>query len=133
MKEVRRSIVRICFDWQKSQPKRFMVIAGVIISFKTDGSAVILANSEFFENKTKFVVNFPNETGYEEEKHEVSTDSMNLRDEFYIFTLKPNKVGYIQPARFETNPLKRGEEIDAFIFPREGYITATGYCRGSVV
>lgn len=54
-----------------------MVIAGIIISINADGSAVIAADATIFTKKLKFVVNFPNATGYEEQALSVSNDLVN--------------------------------------------------------
>lgn len=109
-----------------------MVIAGVIISINADGSAVIVADATFFKKKLKFVVNFPNATGYEDQALSVSDDLVNDGVDFCTFTLKPSEDGYIKPVRFETQPVKQGDEVNAFVFPREGFITPTAYCRGSI-
>ncbi|KAG0531232.1 hypothetical protein BDA96_04G006100 [Sorghum bicolor] len=140
--EVRRSIVRISFDWMpKSKDRRFMVIAGIILSIKDDGSAVIAANSTFFGMRKNFAVNFPNATGYEEgqklvavrkRKKSAVLAAFESAEGFYIFDAKPRENGYIKAVRFETQSVQVGDPVDSFVFPREGYITPTGYCRGSV-
>lgn len=120
-----------------------MVIAGIILSIKDDGSAVIAANSIFFGMKKTFAVNFPNARGYEEEqKLTVRKPNKSVKgvlaayesaEGFYIFDAKPRENGYIKAVRFETQSVQVGDLVDSFVFPREGYITPTGYCRGSII
>ncbi|RCV30837.1 hypothetical protein SETIT_6G127900v2 [Setaria italica] len=134
MEQVRKSIVRISFDWKpKPEDKRFMVIAGIILSIEDDGSAVIAANSKFFGMKKRFVVNFPNATGYEQEQELDVRKPIKSAGGFYIFAAKPSENGYIKAVRFETQSVQVGDPVHSFVFPREGYITPTGYCRGSVI
>lgn len=135
--------MRISFNWMpKPVDKQFMVIAGIILSIKDDGSAVIAANSQFFGLKRTFEVNFPNAGGYEQkQKLTVRKPNKSAKgilaayesvEGFYIFDAKPRENGYIKAARFQTQSVQVGDHVDSFVFPREGYITPTGYCRGSV-
>lgn len=110
-----------------------MVIAGIILSIEDDGSAVIAANSKFFGMKKRFVVNFPNATGYEQEQELDVRKPIKSAGGFYIFAAKPSENGYIKAVRFETQSVQVGDPVHSFVFPREGYITPTGYCRGSVM
>lgn len=133
VQEVRRSIVRICFDWKKKEGYKVLVIPGIILSIDVNGNATIAANATFFIGKKfRCVVNFPNSIGYED-GIELSYDSVINGDNFSTFTLRPSGDGYIKPVKFEVQPVHIGDEVSAFVFPRESFVTPTGYCGGVIL
>lgn len=139
IKEVRKSIVRISFDWGKDwEPIKkgddaIVVIPGIIISITDDGRSLILADCRFFKKSTNFKVNFPGVTGYEQEVECLTNDMVNYVEDYATFYLKPNNANYIQAATFECEAQNEGDRVHAFIFPREHQITPIGYCAGSIM
>ncbi|KAF2914004.1 hypothetical protein DAI22_10g130400 [Oryza sativa Japonica Group] len=144
MDQVRSSIVRLRFIWEKEEKQddstviiktQHMVIPGIIISISGREEAVMIANATFFNNKKSqlnFWVSFPNSTGYEQERS-VPFSEVVLEDEFFCtFTLKPIEGGFIKPIQFEIQPVKRMDEVHSFVFPREEYITPTSYPNGFI-
>lgn len=126
--------MRICFDWMKEEEGyEVMVIPGIILSVD-NGSATVAANSTFFKmNLERCVVNFPNSTGGYEDGIILSNDSVVTGDQFCTFTLRPRNSGYIEPVKFEIQPVNEGDKVNSFVFPRENYITPTAYPGGFIL
>ncbi|CAN6244002.1 unnamed protein product [Urochloa humidicola] len=145
MDQVHRSVVRILFpEWIKPEKKKrlsknekkkeiidWMVIPGVILSVDT-GNALIAANSTFFKKRLRCVVNFPNAAGYED-GIDLDYKLVDCGEHFCTFTLRPREDGYIQAVKFETQPVNKNDEVKAFVFPRESFITPVGFPEGFII
>lgn len=131
--EVRRSIVQIRFIWMENKKNyEVMVIPGVIISID-DGKATIIANSTFFKKGLPYFIHFPNADSYEEVGFKPPVDLVVRGRNFFTLTVPTNGAGYIKPVKFEEQPISVGDQINAFVFPRETYITQATYLRGFIL
>lgn len=136
--EVRRSIVRISFDWlkvwspKKENDEAVMVLTGTILSV-SEGKAQILADATFFKKSKKFKVYFPDATGYETEIECSVKDVKYVLRKFAVFSVELNKHDYVSSATFEMIYPIDGESVHTFVFPREKQPTPVGYPPGSVI
>jgi hypothetical protein len=123
---VRKSVARISFKWRTTRNNKkenlTVVICGIIISIKDDGTCLVIANPTFFREKNcPFVVNLPNSTGYDDVP--VTPSAKFLDGTFSFLVLRAND--YVQPVTLETRAVQTCEDVNAFVFPREDYFMPT--------
>jgi hypothetical protein len=145
--QVRKSIIRISFQWKSRDPELSelpdkdkyidVVIPGIILSKVKSVFCSVIADATFFvqeKPETKsFQYYFPkSDGGYKKSRFRPRITPTD--DGFCLLEFKKDyddKV--IQPIQFETSPVKVGEHVYSFVFPRESYITKTGYSPGTVM
>lgn len=142
IQDVRRGIVRICFDWNNG----VVIISGLIIR-RNGNSYEILANGQFLKESKKnkkenFVVRFPTSTQElygQEITVQVNSPNVRVIDGFIKFDLTPHETeaaiihGYVRPVTFEMEDIPRETNVDVFYFPRERKVTSAIYSQGSMV
>lgn len=131
--EVRKSIVRISFSVNSVH----MVIAGVV-NFINGQYVEIVAESTLIEKckQRSFIINFPEKSGYSKDIV-VCRSSLRTYKSITKFVVKYRDFEYdrsfIKKVQFGTQSLKECDDVDVFIFPREKFITPTGYWPGSII
>lgn len=132
----RKSVARISFKW-RPRPTRnnkkdtlTVVISGVIVSIKDDGTCLVVADPIFFQEKNcPFVVNLPTATGYDAVP--VAPSAKFLGNAFCTLVLPAND--YVRPVTVETRAVETCDGVSALVFPQKAFLTPTGYVPGHVV
>lgn len=144
IKEVRKSVVRISFKWrvkrevvkdgEEDTELQTIVHSGIIASIN-DSGCLVITTSVFFkceEFPENFCVHLPNEDGYGP-PITLPSAGLNIGNRLTTFGIWSKDSSFFKPATFDTRILEPCDEVFVFIFPRESYITPTGYARGRIV
>ncbi|KAF7037938.1 hypothetical protein CFC21_048203 [Triticum aestivum] len=100
LEEVRKSVVRISFDWKREENMENMVIAGLVTSV-VDELATIIANPVFFRRSNEFSVRLPQNGGYGE-LIKISCSLVKYpTNNFFTFLLELKGNAYRKPVNFE--------------------------------
>jgi hypothetical protein len=114
-----------------------MVIAGLITSLENE-HVEIIADSTLVgkSNERSFILNFPLEVGYDADVV-LRRSSFSISQGIAKFIVKTDEYGYdtgfIKKVPFSIKPVKIGQDVNVFTFPRDKFITPTGYWPGSVM
>ncbi|KAM3365417.1 hypothetical protein ACQJBY_015253 [Aegilops geniculata] len=141
MDQIRRSIVRISFDWRNRNGNTMDITQpGIIMSVEEGVSCLVIVDGTFLikernsgnigvEKEVK--VQLPTEEGYGEETQFDLIEIPSVQNRLCGLKVKQTN-DYVEAVNLETKRIDQLNIVHAFVFQR-GYMPPAAYCPGSVV